>query len=57
MAVSAISTYTDPAVVFLPQFVVLLVSFAIVTHLSVMTWSAFGVLINGYPHANAVQGV
>ena len=48
MAVSAISTYTDPAVVFLPQFVVLLVSFAIVTHLSVMTWSAFGVLISSF---------
>ena len=48
MSVSAISTYTDPAVVFLPQFTVLMVSFTVVTHLSVMTWAAFGVLISSF---------
>ena len=48
MSVSAISTYTDPAVVFLPQFTVLLVSFAVITHLSTMTWAGFGVLISSF---------
>lgn len=48
MSVTVISTYINPASEFIPQFVVLLVSFAIITHLSVITWAAFGVVIRGF---------
>jgi threonine/homoserine/homoserine lactone efflux protein len=48
MSVSVISTYIDPAMIFLPQFIVLLLSFAVITHLSVMTWAAFGLLIRRF---------
>lgn len=48
MGVTVISTYTDPALDFLPQFFVLVLSFAVITHLSVITWAAFGMLISRF---------
>lgn len=48
MGVTVISTYTDPALAFLPQFFVLVLSFAVITHLSVITWAAFGMLISRF---------
>ena len=48
MSVSVISTYIDPANAYIPQFILLLVSFAVITHLSVATWAAFGMVIRRF---------
>ena len=47
MSVTVISTYVDPSR-FIAQFLLLLVSFTIITHLSTMTWSAFGMVIRRF---------
>lgn len=48
MAVTFVSTYIAPGHEFLPQFIILLISAAVTTHLSTMAWAGFGMLISQF---------
>ena len=48
MAITVMSTFISPGFAFLPQFLTLVLSFAFITLLSVVTWAWFGMVISGF---------
>ena len=48
MSITVMSTFISPDLVFLPQYITLVISFMMITLLSVITWAWFGIVISGF---------
>ena len=48
MSITVMSTFISPEFEFLPQFTILVLSFVVMTFLSVVTWAWFGIVISRF---------
>jgi len=48
MAITVMSTFITPDFAFMPQYITLVVSFLVITALSVMVWAGFGIVISRF---------